>query len=74
MPILPSKRARKIPEKIQVSQDDLAEIKNSNENQTITTKPTEEPVVDENEEVSLDNLKEEEATKSEEIDTESTNN
>ena len=39
MPILPSKRARKIPEKIQVSQDDLAEIKNSNENQTITTKP-----------------------------------
>ena len=28
VPILPSKRARKIPEKIQVSQDDLAELKN----------------------------------------------
>ena len=27
-PILPSKRARKIPEKIQVSKDDLAELKN----------------------------------------------
>ena len=28
VPILPSKRARKIPEKIQVSKDDLAELKN----------------------------------------------
>ena len=28
VPILPSKRARKVPEKIQVSQDDLAELKN----------------------------------------------
>ena len=30
-PILPSKRARKTPEKIQVSQEDLAEIQNSTE-------------------------------------------
>ena len=28
VPILPSKRARKVPEKIQVSNDDLAELKN----------------------------------------------
>ena len=33
VPILPSKRARKVPEKIQVSQDDLAELKNSPEEQ-----------------------------------------
>ena len=31
VPILPSKRARKIPEKIQVSQEDLAELKNEQE-------------------------------------------
>ena len=30
-PILPSKRARKTPEKIQVSQEDLAEVQNSTE-------------------------------------------
>ena len=31
VPILPSKRARKIPEKIQVSKDDLAELQNTTE-------------------------------------------
>ena len=31
IPILPSKRARKIPEKIQVSNEDLAELQNTNE-------------------------------------------
>ena len=31
VPILPSKRARKIPEKIQVSKEDLAELKNETE-------------------------------------------
>ena len=74
MPILPSKRARKIPEKIQVSKEDLVELKNSSENQSITTKPTEESVEDQNEEVSLDNIKEEEITSSEETDNDSTNN
>ena len=73
-PILPSKRARKIPEKIQVSKEDLVELKNSSENQSITTKPTEESVEDQNEEVSLDNIKEEEITSSEETDNDSTNN
>jgi DNA-directed RNA polymerase subunit omega len=41
MPILPSKRARKIPEKIQVFQDDLAELKNTTENQPIKEDLTE---------------------------------
>ena len=74
VPILPSKRARKIPEKIQVSQEDLSEIKNSSEDQSITTTPTEESSENQDEEVSLDNLKEEEITNSEEADKESTNN
>ena len=74
IPILPSKRARKIPEKIQVSQEDLAELKNSSKDQSITTTPTEESSEDQEEEVSLDNLKEEEVTSSEEADKDSTNN
>ncbi|MBT92050.1 MAG: DNA-directed RNA polymerase subunit omega [Candidatus Pelagibacter sp.] len=74
VPILPSKRARKIPEKIQVSQEDLSEIKNSSEDQSIATTPTEESSENQDEEVSLDNLKEEEITSSEESDNESTNN
>ena len=51
VPILPSKRARKIPEKIQVSKEDLAELTSTQE------APTEEP---ENDEVSLDQMSEEE--------------
>ena len=73
VPILPSKRARKIPEKIQVSQEDLSEIKNSSEDQSIATTPTEESSENQDEEVSLDNLKEEEITNSEEADKETTN-
>ena len=75
MPILPSKRARKIPEKIQVSKEDLAELQNSEE----TAVP--ENVVENNEEnievqtpeVSLDEIKEKEASISEQEDTDSTN-
>jgi len=74
IPILPSKRARKIPEKIQVSQEDFAELKNSSEDQSIATTPTEESSEDQDEEVSLDNLKEEEVASSEETDKNSTNN
>ena len=44
VPILPSKRARKIPEKIQVSNDDLAELQNT------TEQPTSDPVEDAQEE------------------------
>jgi len=54
-PILPSKRARKIPEKIQVSKEDLDELKNSSE--PTINKDIEES---ENSDVSLDNLKNEE--------------
>jgi DNA-directed RNA polymerase subunit omega len=54
-PILPSKRARKIPEKIQVSKEDLDELKNSSE--PTINKDIEES---ENSDVSLDDLKNEE--------------
>ena len=73
IPILPSKRARKIPEKIQVSQEDLDELKNSSEDQSIATTPTEESSEGQDEEVSLDKLKEE-VVSSEEADKDSTNN
>tara|TARA_B110000014_G_scaffold52473_1_gene35152 strand:+ start:367 stop:903 length:537 start_codon:yes stop_codon:yes gene_type:complete len=73
IPILPSKRARKVPEKIQVSQEDLAEIKNSAEEQTIETEPSNESEDEEGENVSLDNLKDEEIASTEQEDSESTN-
>ena len=67
VPILPSKRARKIPEKIQVSNDDLAELQNT----------VEQPASDPNEEkqeddadISLDEMKDQEETISEVSETE----
>ena len=54
-PILPSKRARKIPERIQVSKEDLEELKRSSEPEVNID--TEEPS---DADVSLENLKEEE--------------
>ena len=65
VPILPSKRARKIPEKIQVSKDDLAELQNTSE------QPLSEPVEDMQEEesdVSLDEMKDQEETVSDETE------
>ena len=65
VPILPSKRARKIPEKIQVSKDDLAELQNTAE------QPSSEPVEDMQEEesdVSLDEMKDQEETVSDETE------
>ena len=73
VPILPSKRARKIPEKIQVSKEDLAELKNSSEEQTIESEPSEESIEDQDKDVSLDNLKEEEIASEEEKDSETSN-
>ena len=73
VPILPSKRARRIPEKIQVSEEDLAELKNSDKDQSIATTPTEESSEDQDKEVSLDKLKEE-VVSSEEAENDSTNN
>ena len=56
VPILPSKRARKIPEKILVSKEDLAELENSPVEKSIESEPKTESVESENEDVSLDNL------------------
>ena len=65
VPILPSKRARKIPEKIQVSKDDLAELQNT------TEQPSSDPVEEAQEEevdVSLDEMKDQEETISDETE------
>ena len=73
IPILPSKRARKIPEKIQVSKEDLTELKDSPEEQSIESEPSEESTETQEEDVSLDNLKDEEIASEEQKDSESTN-
>lgn len=70
-PILPSKRARKIPEKIQVLKEDLEELK-------ISTKPEVSTKAEESDDsgISIENLKEkEEAQENTDIkeDTEATN-
>ena len=65
VPILPSKRARKIPEKIQVSKDDLAELQNTVE------QPSSDPVEEAQEEevdVSLDEMKDQEESVSDETE------
>ena len=69
-PVLPSKRARRIPEKIQVSQEELDELKGSSKPEV--TSDIEES---DNTGVSLENLKEEEAKENTDIkeDTEATN-
>ena len=56
VPILPSKRARKIPEKIQVSKDDLDELQNSTE--TPISDPTD--TNEESGDASLEEMQEEE--------------
>ena len=73
IPILPSKRARKIPEKIQVSKEDLAELENSPEEQSIESEPSEESTETQEGDVSLDNLKDEEIANEQKEDSESTN-
>ena len=61
VPILPSKRARKIPEKLQVSKDDLSELQNTTE-QKITESPVDETDQEESNEVSIDELKDQETS------------
>ena len=61
-PILPSKRARKTPEKIQVSQEDLAEIQNSTE--TSSAEPLDTPT--EEGDASIEEMKAEEIQSNEE--------
>jgi len=70
VPILPSKRARKIPEKIQVSKDDLAELKNETNEQVEIKADTDE----QNNDVSIEELKEEENTNLEKSEDDSVNN
>ena len=69
-PILPSKRARKIPEKLQVSKEDIDQLKVSND-RSVDTSTEESSEVD----VSLDELSESETKESEANpeDTEATN-
>ena len=74
IPILPSKRARKIPEKIQVSKEDLAELKNSPEDQKIESEPSVDESDDGEQNVSLDNLKDEEIAGAEQEDSDTSNN
>ena len=71
-PILPSKRARKVPEKIQVSKEDLAELNTTAEPNVETQ--TDESADSDQSEISLDEISEtqEKEENSEELD--STNN
>ena len=69
VPILPSKRARKIPEKIKVSDEDLAELK-SNSEEVATPEPIDEEVKDDNLDISLDEMKEQETISEENSDSE----
>ena len=71
IPILPSKRARKIPEKIQVSNEDLAELQNTNE--PSAPEPSESLNEEDGANVSLDEIKEDEAQADEQADQETSN-
>ena len=71
IPILPSKRARKIPEKIKFSNEDLAELQNTNE--TSATDSIENDSEDDQSDVSLDEIKEDEAKADEELEQDPTN-
>ena len=67
-PILPSKRARKVPEKIQVSKEDLAELQNIDapaQSESTSSKPLE----NETGEVSLDEIAETDSQSEENSDT-----
>ncbi len=71
VPILPSKRARRIPEKIQVSKDDLAELQSNT--QQVPSNPDETASEEKDPDVSLDEIKEEESKVNDQADTETTN-
>ena len=66
-PILPSKRARKIPEKIQVSKEDLSEIANETSASAVPSTPDIE--TNSEEDVSIEDLKNEESSANEKEDT-----
>ena len=68
VPILPSKRARKIPEKIQVSKEDIAELTTPNEESI--SQETHSENSEEESDVSLDEIKDQEVSTENETDTE----
>ena len=70
VPILPSKRARKIPEKIQVSKEDLAELSPSAQPDDNVEAPSE---AEENDDVSLDQVSEAEEQVSDNVGDEENN-
>ena len=70
VPILPSKRARKIPEKIQVSKEDLAELSPSAQPDVNVEAPGE---AEENDDVSLDQVSEAEEQVSDNVSDEENN-
>ena len=70
VPILPSKRARKIPEKIQVSKEDLAELTTANE-KNIPQETTSENSDEEDVDVSLDEIKDQETSSDNDSEAES---
>ena len=70
VPILPSKRARKIPEKIQVSKEDLAELSPSAQPDVNVEAPSE---TEENDDVSLDQVSEAEEQVSDNVSDEENN-
>ena len=70
VPILPSKRARKIPEKIQVSKEDLAELSPSAQPDGNLEAPSD---AEENDDVSLDQVSEAEEQVSDNISDEENN-
>ena len=67
-PILPSKRARKAPEKIQVSKDDLAEFSETAQ-PDVPDAPVDQEVDSEQEDISLEEVSESENKESEDSDT-----
>ena len=67
-PILPSKRARKVPEKIQVSKEDLAELSEIAQPEVTETPASEETDVDQGD-VSLEEVSESENQESEDSET-----
>ena len=70
VPILPSKRARKIPEKIQVSKEDLAELSPSAQPDVNVEAPS---YAEENDDVSLDQVSEAEEQVSDNVSDEENN-
>ena len=69
VPILPSKRARKVPEKIQVSKEDLEELQNTQTTEQSPDLESSDDTTDQaNDDVSIENLKEQEANNDQDPD------